>query len=175
MIDINLHLGRELATVTADPVQIEQILLNLGTNAADAMPDGGTLVIETENMTLSDDYLNTHVGARAGEYVLLSVSDTGEGMDKDIPREEELGDGRSGIHWETLSNQCAATESARDSGRGTLGPSVQPRFQKCLDKGLHHHIRITARFAKARCADKPSFCQAFLGLLLRHVKILLPV
>lgn len=41
-------------------------------------------MIETENVTLSDDYLNTHVGARAGEYVLLSVSDTGEGMDKDI-------------------------------------------------------------------------------------------
>ena len=84
MIDINLHLGRELALVTADPVQIEQVLLNLGTNAADAMPDGGTLVIETENVTLTDDYVDTHVGARAGEYVLLSVSDTGEGMDKDI-------------------------------------------------------------------------------------------
>ncbi len=84
MIDINLHLGRGLSPVTADPVQIEQMLLNLGTNAADAMPDGGTLVIETENITLNDDYLNTHAGARAGEYVLLSISDTGQGMDKDI-------------------------------------------------------------------------------------------
>ena len=70
--------------MTADPVQIEQVLLNLGTNAADAMPDGGTLVIETENITLNDDYLATHVGARAGEYVLLSVSDTGQGMDTDV-------------------------------------------------------------------------------------------
>jgi PAS domain S-box-containing protein len=84
MIDINLHLERELALVTADPVQIEQVLLNLGTNAADAMPEGGTLVIETENATLTDDYLDSHIGARAGKYVLLSVSDTGEGMDKDI-------------------------------------------------------------------------------------------
>ncbi|MHB9099373.1 MAG: ATP-binding protein [Syntrophales bacterium] len=84
MIDINLHLGRELAFVTADPVQIEQVLLNLGTNAADAMPDGGTLVIETENVTLTDGYLDTHAGARAGEYVLLSVSDTGKGMAKDV-------------------------------------------------------------------------------------------
>jgi PAS domain S-box-containing protein len=84
MIDINLHLGRELAPVTADPVQIEQVLLNLGTNAADAMPDGGTLLIETENVTFTDDDLDRHVGARAGEYVLLSLSDTGEGMDKDI-------------------------------------------------------------------------------------------
>jgi two-component system cell cycle sensor histidine kinase/response regulator CckA len=84
MIDINLHLGRELALVTADPMQIEQVMLNLGTNAADAMPDGGTLVIETENVPLTDDYLDTHVGARTGEYVLLSVSDTGQGMDKDV-------------------------------------------------------------------------------------------
>lgn len=84
MIDINLHLGRELAPVTADPVQIEQVLLNLGTNAADAMPDGGTLVIETESVTFTDDYLDTHVGTRAGEYVLLSISDTGQGMDKDV-------------------------------------------------------------------------------------------
>ena len=84
MIDIHLRLGRGLALVTADPVQIEQVLLNLGTNAADAMPDGGTLVIETENITLNDDYLATHVGARAGEYVLLSVSDTGQGMDTDV-------------------------------------------------------------------------------------------
>ena len=84
MIEINLHLGRGLALVTADPVQIEQVLLNLGTNAADAMPDGGTLVIETENITLADDYLDTHAGTRAGEYVLLSVSDTGEGMAKDV-------------------------------------------------------------------------------------------
>ena len=84
MIDINLHLGRDLALVTADPMQIEQVLLNLGTNAADAMPDGGTLLIETENVTLTDDYVGTHLGARAGEYVLLAVSDTGAGMDKDI-------------------------------------------------------------------------------------------
>jgi two-component system cell cycle sensor histidine kinase/response regulator CckA len=84
MININLHLGRELAPVTADPVQIEQVLLNLGTNAADAMPDGGILVIETENVTLTDDYLDNHISVRAGEYILLSVSDTGQGMDKDI-------------------------------------------------------------------------------------------
>ena len=84
MIDIDLHLGRDLAPVSADPMQIEQALLNLATNAADAMPDGGTLVIETEDVTLSDDYLDTHVGARAGEYVLLSVSDTGRGMAKDV-------------------------------------------------------------------------------------------
>jgi len=84
MIDINLHLGRDLAPVKADPVQIEQILLNLGTNAADAMPDGGILLIETENITLAGDFLDRHIGIRSGDYVLLSISDTGEGMEKSV-------------------------------------------------------------------------------------------
>jgi two-component system cell cycle sensor histidine kinase/response regulator CckA len=55
MIDIELHLGGRLWNVNVDPVQIEQILLNLGTNAADAMPDGGKLVIETENIVLDKE------------------------------------------------------------------------------------------------------------------------
>jgi len=84
MIDIHLHLGRDLDPINADPVQIEQILLNLATNAADAMPDGGTLMIASENITPTDEYLNTHVGARTGKHVLLSVSDTGVGIPKDV-------------------------------------------------------------------------------------------
>jgi PAS domain S-box-containing protein len=81
MVDIELHLDRDLWTVNADPVQFEQILLNLGSNAADAMPDGGKLVIETENIALDEDYADNHLGALPGRYVLLTVSDTGHGMD----------------------------------------------------------------------------------------------
>jgi len=83
MIDIQLHLGRNLWTVLADPVQMEQTLLNLGGNAADAMPDGGRFVIETQNITLDDKYAQNHLGAAPGDYVLLTVSDTGCGMDKE--------------------------------------------------------------------------------------------
>jgi PAS domain S-box-containing protein len=81
MIDFEVHPGGRLWTVNADPVQIERILLNLGTNAADAMPDGGTLTIETKNILLDGEYALTHLGAKPGPYVLLSVSDTGQGMD----------------------------------------------------------------------------------------------
>lgn len=68
--------------VTADPVQIEQVLLNLGSNAADAMPHGGRLVIETRNVVLDEEFLRMNAEAVSGKFVLLTVSDTGQGMDK---------------------------------------------------------------------------------------------
>ncbi len=83
MIAIELHLGSRLWGIHADPVQIEQILLNLVSNAADAMPEEGTLVIETRNATLDDEYCRDHLGAIPGNYVLLSASDTGHGMDRE--------------------------------------------------------------------------------------------
>jgi PAS domain S-box-containing protein len=82
MIDIDILLGSGLWSVNADAGQMEQTLLNLGTNAADAMPEGGKLHIETKNVTLDDEYARTHSGARPGRYVLLTFSDTGHGMDK---------------------------------------------------------------------------------------------
>jgi len=83
MIEIEIHPERRLWTVQADPVQIEQALLNLGGNAADAMPDGGRLVIETQNVVLDEEYARGHPGASPGNYVLLTVSDTGCGMDQE--------------------------------------------------------------------------------------------
>ena len=82
MIDIKLILAKDLHIINADAVQIEQVLMNLCINARDAMPEGGTLTIETENITLDKDYARTHLGANPGNYVLLSISDTGIGIDK---------------------------------------------------------------------------------------------
>lgn len=83
MIDIELHLESRLWTISADPVQMQQIILNLGTNAADAMPNGGKIVIETQNLQLGADYARIHLGVKPGRYVLLMISDTGHGMGKD--------------------------------------------------------------------------------------------
>jgi signal transduction histidine kinase/CheY-like chemotaxis protein len=83
MIRIELYLQENVRLVHADPVQIEQILLNLGVNAADAMPDGGRLIIETKNFDLDEEFLKTHPKMKTGPYVLLTVSDTGCGMDKE--------------------------------------------------------------------------------------------
>jgi nitrogen-specific signal transduction histidine kinase/CheY-like chemotaxis protein len=83
MIHIDVHLSDDLNIIRADPVQIEQVLINLAINARDAMPEGGTLTIETRNAILDEEYSNTHPGSKPGSYVLLTVSDTGYGMDKD--------------------------------------------------------------------------------------------
>ena len=72
-----------LGKVLVDPGQIEQVIMNLVVNARDAMPSGGTLTIETSEVVLDDKYVSDHVGAKAGPHVLLSVNDTGTGMDKE--------------------------------------------------------------------------------------------
>ncbi len=81
-ISMDLHLKGNLESIKADRSQIGQVLMNLGVNARDAMPDGGILTIETTNIRLDEEYCNTHPEAEPGSYVLLTVSDNGQGMDK---------------------------------------------------------------------------------------------
>ena len=80
MVEIELRLDDNLKTVNADPGQMEQIILNLAVNAKDAMPEGGRLTIETKNVALDELYCRKHLGTEPGNYVLLTVSDTGQGM-----------------------------------------------------------------------------------------------
>ncbi len=81
MINVETKLAENLESIYADPVQVEQVLLNMAGNAADAMPQGGRLIIETKNMAIDEDFARTHLGAEPGPYVMLTVSDTGVGMD----------------------------------------------------------------------------------------------
>lgn len=81
--DIEMHtiLNPDLGKVKIDPVQIEQIIINLAVNARDAMPGGGKLTIGTNNVTVDREMAGKYIDARPGLYVLLAVSDTGTGMD----------------------------------------------------------------------------------------------
>ncbi|RJQ65709.1 MAG: response regulator [Desulfobacteraceae bacterium] len=80
MIHIELRLSEPILTVVADAGQMEQVLLNIAVNARDAMPDGGTLIIETANVDPDEDFRKINLKGGSGAYVLLSVSDTGHGM-----------------------------------------------------------------------------------------------
>ena len=97
-----------LGRVTADPSQLEQVILNLVVNARDAMPRGGRLTIATGNIDLDESYVRQHAGARPGPHVRLAVSDNGTGMDK-----------------ETLSHLFEPFFTTKELGKGTgLGLST---------------------------------------------------
>jgi len=80
-VQLIVRLGATQSTVVTDPTQIEQVLVNLAVNARDAMPHGGTLTFETSNVVLDEEYVRAH-GGKEGSYVMLSVADTGVGMDE---------------------------------------------------------------------------------------------
>ncbi len=80
-IELETVLAVDLGTVRADSAQLEQVLMNLAVNARDAMPDGGTLTVETRNVELTQDDQREAFAIQTGDYVLLSVADTGHGMD----------------------------------------------------------------------------------------------
>jgi two-component system cell cycle sensor histidine kinase/response regulator CckA len=81
-ITLSTILQPGLWSITADPGQIEQVIMNLAVNARDAMPTGGRLTIETDNVRLDESYAQTHLEAPIGPCVMLAVTDTGHGMDK---------------------------------------------------------------------------------------------
>ena len=82
-VELAMALDPELGRVRADPGQIEQVLMNLAVNARDAMPGGGRLSFETANVELDDELARSHVAVTPGFYVMLAITDTGCGMDRE--------------------------------------------------------------------------------------------
>src|SRR5207237_6013888 len=77
-------LDPEISLSSADPGQLEQVLINLAVNARDAMPEGGRLHITTANTELSRDHIHRHLDAAPGKYVVVTVTDTGVGMTREV-------------------------------------------------------------------------------------------
>ncbi len=83
-VEVQIIPNPELKAVKIDPGQMEQVLLNMAINAADAMPNGGKFLLETSNVTLDEAYVRPFAGLKSGDYVMLAISDTGFGMSEEV-------------------------------------------------------------------------------------------
>jgi len=142
-IDVRVVTEPDLWDCEVDASQLENALLNLVVNARDAMPNGGSLCIETENVDLSDEFAAVQVGVPPGHYVALSVSDTGVGIPKEIlPRvfdpfftTKEIGKG-SGLGLAMVHGFVKQSRGGvriySEAGRGTTVKLYFPRTQSSV-------------------------------------------
>ncbi|MEJ2716334.1 MAG: PAS domain S-box protein, partial [Deltaproteobacteria bacterium] len=128
MVDVHLDLSGDLPVIHADPSQVEQVLINLALNSCDAMPDGGKLTMRTSAVTVDEEYSRLHFEVAPGAYVLMEISDTGHGMDK-----------------ETVEHIFEPFFTTKDMGRGSgLGLAMVHG----IVKQLNGHITVYSEVGK---------------------------
>jgi PAS domain S-box-containing protein len=144
MIEVELNLSEELWTVCADPVQIGQAVMNLAVNAKDAMPEGGKLLIATRNITLDEQFSKSHIGSKPGRYALLTVSDTGQGMEREVLKHlfepffttKEVGRGTGlglPMVYGIVKSHGGYIECDSEPGRGTLFKIYLPAEEQTVE------------------------------------------
>jgi PAS domain S-box-containing protein len=143
-IELAIILAEDLGRVKIDPGQFEQVILNLALNARDAMPGGGRLIIETQNVEINDSYVWTHVGTSPGQYVMFSLTDTGCGMSPEIKTHifepffttKEIGKG-VGLGLATVygivKQSCGNIWVYSEPGQGTTFKIYLPRIDEAIE------------------------------------------
>ncbi len=147
-IHIRINIQPSLGLVRADKEQLEQVLLNLAVNAQDAMPSGGSLSIEAQNVIIDESYVDTHLEVTPGSYVMLSVTDTGTGMDAQTQDHifdpffttKELGRG-TGLGLSTVygivKQHSGSISVYSEKGRGSIFRVYLPRASEEAEKDEH--------------------------------------
>ncbi len=136
-IEIRTVLADDVGTVTADPSQLEQVILTLAVKARDAMPQGGRLTITTENVLFDAPFMRDDVRVPPGDYVMLAVSDTGTGMDEDA--RERIFEPFPGTTTNAPGLELATVYGIVKQSGGYIWVSSQPgngtTFTICLPRG----------------------------------------
>jgi two-component system cell cycle sensor histidine kinase/response regulator CckA len=147
LIDENVELqivtGKDLGRVKADSGYVGQVLMNLAVNARDAMSKGGRLTIETSNVALDENYGRAHAGVTPGNYVALTVSDTGSGMTDEVrarlfeafftTKSKGKGTGLGLATCQTIVKQCGGYIDVYSKlGKGTIFKIYFPRIEQAL-------------------------------------------
>jgi PAS domain S-box-containing protein len=148
LIDENIEMtiipGKQTGRIKADSGYVGQVLMNLVVNARDAMPYGGKLTIITNNVTLDENYAHTHTGAIPGNYVMLSVRDTGTGMTEEVKahlfeaffttKPKGRGTGLGLATCQTIIQQSGGhIDLYSEVGKGTIFKVYFPRVEQPLD------------------------------------------
>ena len=138
-ITLSFFPATNLWTVKIDPSQLDQVLMNLAVNARDAMPGGGKLSLESENVSIGEEFCHYHLDARPGDYACLTVKDTGTGMDRELVKRifepffttKEVGKG-TGLGLATVygivTQNNGFIDVASEPGQGTAFMIYLPRL-----------------------------------------------
>jgi len=154
-VALELKLSPDLGAVRLDPGQFDQVIVNLTVNARDAMPRGGRLTLETTNIDLDEDYCRTHRDLKPGSYVSLAVTDSGEGMTREVmshifepffttkPQGAGTGLGLSVI-FGVVKQAGGTIETYSETGHGTTFKIYLPRVDAPVQKLEKSRIALDA-------------------------------